>query len=73
MIDGNSVTKINGKGEVLEGELLKPTKQTMVNKVPAKRKWWKFWGKKKTKVEMKSCRIQLIFTYKSINDPTFSF
>ena len=49
LIDGNTVTKINGKGEVLEGELLKPTKQTIVNKVPKKRKWWKFWGKKKAR------------------------
>ena len=49
LIDGSVVTKINGRGQVLEGELLKPTKQTIVNKVPAKRKWRKFWGKKKAR------------------------
>lgn len=47
LIDGSTVTKINGKGEVLEGDLLPPQQPTIVNSVPSKRKWWKFWGKKK--------------------------
>jgi hypothetical protein len=49
LIDGNTVTKINGKGEVLDGALLPPQKPTIVNSVPSKRKWWKFWGKKKAR------------------------
>lgn len=47
LIDGSTVTKINGKGEVLEGALLPPQKPTIVPSTPTKRKWWKFWGKKK--------------------------
>jgi hypothetical protein len=49
LIDGNTVIKINGKGEVLEGDLLSPQQPTIVNSVPSKRKWWKFWGKKKAR------------------------
>lgn len=49
LIDGSVVTKINGIGQVLEGELLKPQQTTIVHSVKPKRKWWKFWGKKKAR------------------------
>jgi hypothetical protein len=49
LIDGSVVTKINERGQVLEGELLKPQKPTIVHSVHPKRKWWKFWGKKRSR------------------------
>jgi hypothetical protein len=49
LIDGSVVTKINGRGQVLEGALLPPQKPTIVHSVPPKRKWWKFWGKKRAR------------------------